>query len=791
MIKNYIKAAFRSIKRFKLHSAINIGGLALGISVFTLIIIYVISELTYDRYHENYDQIYRATVYNELETTAHLGHVLRAQFPEIRYLARIDTWYGGGDRAYLKQADSKELIEFEKIIYADPDFFEIFSVTPLSGNLNTALTDPYSMALTESTAIKLFGSIDVLNKSIGFISADGDIKKDFTITAVIADTPGNSSLQYSAIASFITLNDIQPGGIEANRDYYNWGYHTYLMLNENILVSEFVEKASAYYVKVNSEISGFDPSDDEADEYRLGLISLGEVPFFGNNKKQFLSLVLLIGIAIIILALINFINLSLARSSLRSKEIGYRKAAGASFKDLIVQFIGETTVLVFIAVFISMILTECIKPLFNDMVGKDLSIGYIDKPQILLIFLAGSIILGVLAGIYPAIVLSRYMPVKTIKNEMTTGRKGSFIKQSLSIVQISIALTLIIGMVLISKQIKYMKTLDLGFDNTNIIYFSSNDDIHEKYETFKQRILANPAIYGMSRAGNEFGDPYHITLDDEFKGVRKSFDAMVADPDFVETMGLEISQGRNYQWNRTNDVGGLIINETAAKEFGLDSIIGHRITTMFGSQEILGIYRDIHNESFHEDISPSALMNLPYMLHKVIIKIDPNNRKTAINQIEMIWNEFVPDIPFTYGFLEEKYHRLYDAETRFGKVIGYAALLSVLLACLGLFGLVSYNTETRVKEIGIRKANGATATDILILFDRAIVRWVGIACVLAIPLSYFAINKWLQNFAYRTPISIGMTALAIFIVLAISLFAVFIVVLKAAKTSPAECLRTE
>ncbi len=348
---------------------------------------------------------------------------------------------------------------------------------------------------------------------------------------------------------------------------------------------------------------------------RWNMVPLGEVPFYGNNKRQFLSLIILLGVFIIVIALINFINLSLAKSSLRSKEIGLRKVAGSSRKNLISQFIGEAIVLVLIAVIASLILTEIIKPFFNTMVGKELSIGYIDKPQILLIFLAGTIVLGVLAGFYPAMVLSRFNPIKTLKNEVTTGKKGNIFRQLLSIIQITISLILIIGVVIISKQINFLKTKDLGFDNTNIIYFSSNEDINEKYELFKQRILESPAIYSVSRAGNEFGDPYHITFDEEFNGVKKSFQLMVADPDFVETMGLEMVEGRNYEWDRASDVGGMIINETAARVFGMDTIIGFKMSLFGGQQEILGIYKDVHNESFHQKISPTALMNYSMMLN--------------------------------------------------------------------------------------------------------------------------------------------------------------------------------
>lgn len=791
MIRNYIITALRNIVRFKLHSAINIGGLALGISVFTLIMIYVVSELSYDKYHENYDKIYEVSVNNGFETTAHLGHSMQESFPEIKYMVRIDQGYGGGQKAYLRHSESVESVEFEDIIYADTGFFNMFSVELLAGDLSTALNNPYSLVLTESYARKLFGSTDAIDKSVGFVSADGRIRHDFTITAVIADVPGSSSIKYTAIASFITLNDIKPGGIDADQDFRNWGYLTFLMLQDNIDTHEFESKAHDEFVKFICETYEIDPASDEAAELKMIMVPLAEVPFFGNNRRQFISLIILLGTLILMIALINFINLSLAKSSLRSKEIGLRKVGGASRKNLIGQFIGEAIVLVLIAVIASLILTETIKPFFNTMVGKELSIGYIDKPQVLLLFLAGTIVIGVLAGFYPAMVLSRFNPIKTLKGEVRSGKKGQIFKQVLSIIQITISLILIIGVVIISKQINFLKTKDLGFDNTNIIYFTSNGDIDEKYELLKQQILESPAIYSVSRAGNEFGNPYHISVDEEFNGVTKSFQLMVADPDFVETMGLEMVEGRNYQWDRASDKGGMIINETAAKEFGMDTIIGFQMSVLGGQQTILGIYKDVHNESFHQEISPTALMNYSVMLNTIMIKVNGQNRKAAIDHAEMVWNEIIPDVPFQYNFLEDKYDKLYESETKFGLVIKFSALFSILIACLGLFGMISYTSERRKKEIGIRKSTGASAAKIMKLLQIGIVKWVGIATIIACPLAYYATDKWLQDFAYRTPINIGVFILAVFFVLAISMLTVTFVVLKAARTNPAECLRSE
>jgi len=538
------------------------------------------------------------------------------------------------------------------------------------------------------------------------------------------------------------------------------------------------------------------------------MVPLGDVPFYKNNKLQFLYLIILIGIIIIIIAIINFINLSLAKSSMRSKEIGLRKVAGSSRKNLIVQFIGEAIVLVLIAVIASIILTEIIKPFFNTIVGKELSIGYIDKPQILLIFLAGTVVIGVLAGFYPAIILSRFNPIKTLNNEVTSGKKGNIFKQSLSIFQITISLVLIIGAIIISKQINFLKTKDLGFDNTNIIYFRSNDDINEKYDLFKERLLQNSDIIHVTRAGNEFGDGFHITMSEEINGVKKSFQAMVADPDFVKTMGLQIVKGRKYEWDRASDEGAMLINETAAREFGADSVIGIKMEMFNHHQEVIGIYKDVYNESFHQEITPCVIMNYRMMLHKVIIKINGYNKKETIKHIEKVWQEIVPDVPFKYNFLDDKYDELYKTEEQFGMVIKFSALFSIFIACLGLFGMISFTSESRKKEIGIRKANGASAANILMLLgirkangasaanilmllNKGIVRWVGIATILASPIAYYATDKWLQNFAYRTSISLSVFVFAVFIVLSIALLSVSIVVFKAIKTNPVDCLRYE
>ena len=792
MIKNYIITAIRNISRFKLHSFINIGGLAIGISIFTLIMIYVVSELSYDKYHDNYDKIYQISFENNLATTAHLGYMLKEKFPEIKYLVRTDMSYGGGEKAYLKLLDSDKNIEFENIIYAVPDFFNMFSIDVIAGDISKALTNPYTIVLTESSAMKLFGSTDVVNKTIGFISGEGMLRHNLTITAIIADAPKNSSIKYSGITSFITLNSIKPGGVEVDRDYFNWGYSTYVILHDKAEKDDFIKKARAEFANFICEKREIDPTSDEATEISMEMVPLGDVPFYKNNKLQFLYLIILIGIIIIVIAIINFINLSLAKSSMRSKEIGLRKVAGSSRKNLIVQFIGEAIVLVLIAVIASIILTEIIKPLFNTMVGKELSIGYIDKPQILLIFLAGTVVIGVLAGFYPAIILSRFNPIKTLKNEVTSGKKGNIFKQSLSIIQITISLVLIIGTIIISKQINFMKTKDLGFDNTNIIYFRSNNDINEKYDLFKDRLLQNPDITNVTRAGNEFGEPFHMTMtQEEINGVKISFQAMVADPDFVKTMGLQIVKGREYEWDRASDEGAMLINETAAREFGADSVIGIKMEMFNHHQEVIGIYKDVYNESFHQEITPCVIMNYRMMLHKVIIKINGYNKKETIKHIEKVWQEIIPDVPFKYNFLDDKYDELYKTEEQFGMVIKFSALFSIFIACLGLFGMISFTSESRKKEIGIRKANGASAANILMLLNKGILRWVGIATILASPIAYYATDKWLQNFAYRTSISLGVFVFAVFIVLSIALLSVSIVVFKAIKTNPVDCLRYE
>ena len=791
MIKNYIKTTLRNITRFKLHSFINIGGLAIGISVFTLIMIYVVSELFYDRYHENYDRIHQVNVFDEMGITAKTGYDMKENYPEIKYMVRIDRNYGGGSNAYLNQLNSEKLTKYQDIIYADSDFFNIFTVKVISGDLSKALIEPYCIVLTESSAIKLFGKIDVVNETVGYMSAEGRVRGNFKITAIIEDVPVSSSIKYSAIASINTLNITKPAGIEIDIDDYNWGYQTLVMLHDNINVDNFVKKAHKDLVEYACKRYDIDPKSEEVNEITMEMIPLGDVPFYNNNKRQFIRLIVLIGFTIILIAIINFVNLSLAKSSLRSKEIGLRKVVGSSRAKLIRQFIGEAIILVLIAVVISVIITEMIKPIFNTLVGKELSIGYVDKPQILLIFLAGAIVIGILAGFYPAIVLSGFYPIKTLKNELTTGKKGNVFKQMLSVIQITLSLVLIIGVLIISKQINFMKTKDLGFDNTNIIYFRSNGNIEERYDFFKQRILENSDINSVSRAGSEFGERYHINDEEEINGNKISYQAIVADPDFVKTMGLKLVEGRNYEWNRASDHGAMLINEAAAREFGVDSIIGYQMSFLGEKQRIIGIYKDVHNESFHEKITPAVLVNYDVMLHRVIIKLSGNNKKNAIGHIEKVWNEVIPDVPFQYDFLEDKYAELYKTEEKFGMVIKFSALLSILIACLGLFGIVSFTSERRKKEIGIRKSNGASTANILMLLNKGIMKWVGIATILACPIAYYATNKWLQNFAYRAPFDIGVYILAFSMVLFIALLSVAIVVFKTAKTNPAECLRYE
>lgn len=790
---NYLKNTFRVLRKNLQHTIINILGLAVGISAFILIMSYITNELSYDNFHKNSDNIYKVCLDKDFSTLAPLGHLLHNQFPEIKNIARLDRNYGFGEKVTLtdRTAINPKSITIKNIVFADSSFFNIFSFNSVYGNLETALKSPYTIVLTQNTASKLFGNLNPIGKTIGAIDERGRYNQDYVVTAVIEDVPANSSINFNGLASFSSLSLMKPNGSDVNDDWYNWGYDTYIQLNGATNIHEFEQKVNAFWISKSEKLK----TNNSDIVSSLSLVALNKVPFHNNNKRSFIYLLAGIGLLIVAIAIINFVNLTIAKFPASAKEIGVRKLLGSSKIKLISQIMVETLVVSLFAVILAILLAELIKPLGTQLIGLRLSIDYWGQPLIIPLLLAGAILIGIIAGTYPAIYFSSFKPLKIIRNESTNTKKGSIFNYGLVIFQFLIAIIMIASTILIQKQVEFLKSKDLGFNDKNVISIQPNKQIADKYDLFRQKVLEHPGITDITASSMELGNGFNMEINSEFNGETKSFKVLTVDPDFVKTMNINLREGRNFAWDAESDkYRTVIINKTMAKEFGLDPAIDKEITMSSNIKaKVIGVMNDFHAESFHKTIEPSLLWYAPEVCGIGIInmKINPAYFENSIESVRKIWAEISPDIPFEYHLLNETYANLYKSEVTFSRLIGFCSILSIFISCLGLFGLITHIAKRRTKEIGIRKVNGARVSEILTMLNRDLVKWVVIAYVIATPVAWYAMNKWLENFAYKTNLSWWIFALAGLLALGIALLTVSWQSWKAATRNPVEALRYE
>lgn len=795
MIKSYFQKIFRNLSKNKAISLINLSGLVIGISSFILILLYVHQELTFDRFNEKFSRIFKVTIAGNFNTIAPLAVIVKDKVPEIEKVVRVDDFMGGGKSPVLKVLNNNESkkIQVNDIIYADSGFFDLFSYEVIQGSEKESLSKPNSIVLTRSTAIKLFGKDNPLGKDLEFIGTGETPKLVYTVTAIIKDIPDNSSLKFNGIVSFNTLKSIQPGGIDVDEDFGNWTYVTYALMRKSCSVNDLTEKANNTWFSSISKKFGVDIKSADVKENVLSFIPLKDVNFYKNNKLSFIYLILFVGIIIIVIAIINFVNISIAKASLRTKEIGIRKISGSGRFALIRQFIGETIVLTLVATILALTIVYFLLPVFNYITGKAITFNFLLYPKVIMFFISGSILIGIIAGLYPALYLSSFRPIAIIKNEKTPGHKNSLLTQSLIVFQFVISIALVISTIIISRQVKHMRTGDLGFDDRNIITCTLTKSVKNKYDVFKQALLQNPNIVNVAASsGAGLSEQFHMSFSEEINGNKKTYYGMIVDPDFIKTIGFNIVEGRDFSWDLESDKNkAVILNETAVRNFGLKDPIGFEIKVLNYKARVIGVIRDFHNESFRSGISPLVMWYVPGYIYNLSIRMNGHNMPGTIKYIKEQWEKFAPDIPFEYQFLDKKYDALYKDEDKLSLVIGYFSIVAILIACLGLFGLVSFITQNRTKEIGIRKVNGAKITEILTMLNIDFVKWVLLAFAFASPIAWYAMRKWLEGFAYKTELSWWIFALSGLLTLSVALLTVSWQSWRAATRNPVEALRYE
>jgi putative ABC transport system permease protein len=790
LVWNYIKTALRVIRRQKAYSLINISGLAIGLTVCMMIVLWVADEWSFDRFHANARQIYRvyrdesATLTNSTSalTPPPMATALKADFPEIIRATRFGYW-----QKQLVAFGEKSFNETE-YMHADPDFFAMFSFPLVKGNPEAVFANPYSVVLTETTAIKYFGQEDPLGK---ILTVNNTF--DVVVTGVINDVPLNSSLTFDLLSPFEILLKESIG--EDNSD--NWGFNsfsTYVMLPKTVSSEDLNQKLKGYLKKFEQQ----DPDE-------LALQPMIDIHLFSNlghdlrnrGDIKYVWIFSALAVFVLLIAGVNFMNLSTARSANRAKEVGLRKVVGAGRSQLIRQFFGESVLMALFALVTAFLLLELLIPFFNTLSGKHLTSPWRNNPILLLGFLGLSLVTGMVSGSYPALFLSSFQPIRILKGTMRSTGANPFFRKSLVIFQFSLSVFLIIGTIVISRQLSYMRNLDLGFNREHIVHLSIHGELHEKYDAIRDRFLQNPDVLhvtaSMALPTNIQSSPGTPEWEGKDPEEQMEIKADFVDYDYIETFDIAMVQGRSFsQEYATDQETAFIVNEEAVRRMGLrQPVIGKRFGFWNIDGEIIGVMKDAHFQTLHHKIEPLVFKMFRPWLRRIYVKIRSDNISGTLQSLEKAWNQMNLGYPFEYKFLDEDFHDLYQSEARLGNIFQAFAALAVFVACLGLFGLASFIAEQRTKEIGIRKVLGSSTIGIVTLLNREFLRWIAAANLIAWPVSYLVMQRWIQKFAYRANITIGIFVLAAMIGLAVALITVSMQTLKAARANPADSLKHE
>ncbi len=776
MFFNYFKLTIRNIRKHKAYSSINISGLAIGIACCFLILLWVQDELSYDRFHENAENLYAATFINgSLVTPTALSGYLKTEYPEVFYSSR----YSGMGRNLIKFNDT-EIYE-EGGVLVDPDFVKMFTIPFLGGDPETALTNPRSILISERLSRKLFGTKEAIGHTVTFNTA-----YDLEITGLFANYPSNSHIQFEYIIP-LALSKTW------NRDLNTWEYNnirTYVQLQKGTDVQSVDEK-----------ISGVVESHRPQDQRPLSLQPITRLhlnPFNQSGSPiTYVYLFSAMALFILLIACINFINLTTARSSSRAKEVGIRKTVGAYRNNLIKQFFGESLVLTLIASLAGVGLSILFLPMFNNLTGKSF-IWELMLQQRFLFGIFGIILLAVLlGGSYPAFFLSRFQPVKVLSGKLRTGMKGSMFRKVLVVFQFSLSVFLILGTLMVYRQVHFLQERDVGYDRNNIVTFGIGSRFTQNSDTIKAELLSNPNIQNVTLVNVP---PYRWNSnagvgDVHWDGKTNQQVKMVmtsVDYDFLKTFGLRMAQGRFFSKDYSTDmVDSYVVNQAAVRAMEMDNPIGKTFRVWDLSGQIIGVVEDYNFESLHNEIIPMAMRIDPRGYQQACVRISPKNVEKTLGFMENKWKEIYPNYPFEYQFLDDRLQNLYRSEQSTGKIISVFTILALFISCLGIFGLSSYTAEQRTKEIGIRKVLGASAASVVKYMSKEFVFLVLIANVLVWPIAYILLNKWLQTFAYQINMGWSLFILTGLAVLVVSLLTVGWQILRAAMANPVDSLRYE
>ncbi|TWR31367.1 FtsX-like permease family protein [Mucilaginibacter pallidiroseus] len=798
MIKNYFKIAFRNLWKNRISSAINIVGLSVGIAACIIIILFVSYERSFDNFQG--DNIYRISEVQKFPgmaasqkvglSMAPMGPALKAEYPEVKNFTRV-RW---NDKYQVTYGEKRMFLPCAYAV--DSAFFKIFNFKIVKGSPQGDISKPNNILITQQTAEKLFGNSDPIGKVINHFGSD---TAKFTVTGILANVPKNSQMQFDAIFS---INSLPKNRMES------WGgnwLNTYLEMAPETNMATFEKKMPAFLKKhIEGEGSKFYElfympfKDIHANSTEIGLDYVN----FRKFDKKSTNLFAVIALIVLVIACVNFMNLSTARSADRAKEVGIRKSIGANRSQLALQFLGETVLLSLLALVISIILVEVSLPYINNLSQRELNLPILTSPGFLFAILMGTIMVGVLSGIYPALFLSSFQPVKVLKGSVDTGKNKGALRNVLVVGQFICAVFLMIATVLVVKQLNFMQQKDPGFTRDQIVTVPLDRITSRNYELFKQQLSGNTLIKGITGAQDQLGG--HLDQSGvEFKYKDNPLQnlastRLVVDANYLKLYNIKIAAGTNFSEEKSANGREYVINEALAKELlkdypkaKMESLIGQR----FGFDSlgvITGIAKNFNFNSLHHKIETMYIFNQKdWGFNTVSIKIKAGASKEAINFIKQTWEKLNPDNPFEYQFLDDHFAEVYRADSQVSKIVGILAALAIAISCLGLFGLASFSAEKRVKEIGVRKVLGASVQGIVVLLSGHFVKLVLISNIIAWPLAWYVMNKWLQDFAYRIEITWSTFSLVALLSVLIALLTISYQSVKAAITNPIKSLRSE
>ena len=787
MLKNNLKVAFRNLRRSRSYALINVVGLSIGLACSFFILLFVLSEVRYDRFHEHGDRLYRVmrnahfgdNVYTWSAVPRPLAEELERSYPEVEH-AMLLTWQQSplltvGDRSVRAEG-----------YYAGPAFFQMFTFPLLEGDPATALSQPDGVVLSETMAQDLFGadwrSAGVLGRMVNV-----DHRKDFQVTGVAADVPDASSLQFSVL---LPVEDYLERN-EWTEEWGNSGMEIYVELRPGASAAE-VDRKIAGVINAHHEDAHATPflqpfTDMRLySDYRDGKLAGGRI--------EFVRIFAVVAVFLLLIAAINFMNLATARSAQRAREIGVRKTVGAGRLSLVRQFLAESLLMAGFAFVLALGLVVVLLPAFDAMTGATYGVADLD-PRFLLGGLAIAVVTGLLAGSYPAFYLSSFNPIAVMRGRSRQSSGTARLRRGLVVFQFALSMLLIVGTLAVYRQVHYIRSVDLGLDRENVAMVALEGPAHDQYEAFRQELLRQPGIEAVSAADQNPLNVGSSTTDPTWEGKAPDdntlFYVISADYDFLETMGMEVAEGRTFSRAFGSDTANYVINERAAAAMGFEDPVGQTLSFWDNEGQVIGVVEDFHMNALYAPIEPPIIRLDPPRAWQLYVRTKPGQTAEALAGLKAVYAQFNPGYPFEYEFLDANYEQMYRGEMVMGKLANVFAVIAIVIACLGLLGLAAFTAEQRTKEIGVRKVLGASEAGLVTLLSRDFMGLIALALVIATPVAWWAVHRWLDGFTYHAALGAGIFVVAGGVVLVVALLTVGTQALRAATADPVKALRYE